>query len=230
MAFETRHPASATRRGVAILPPLLSPILWAFVLWVSVFPQTAAAHGGSSGPHAGIAVPSLSHGEMAIIAPYYGRIVALAASANDTNEPFRRVLNFAQIQRTYCLWGIMPGSVADEDSPFNECSHAYLAAAKLLLLQMRDMVAEKQAAGELVSEIDARLVQSGLSLTLCRFSNESFDTAALIRPDRGGIVFHAESLLTVIAAIAAAALLFFSAGKLWRTPLRPVEDRHTRSR
>jgi hypothetical protein len=154
---------------------------------------------------------------MAVIAPYYGRIVALASSATDTDESFRRVLNFAQIQRAYCLWGVMPGSVSDEDSPFNECSHAYLAAAKAALLQMRTMKEEKAPAGDLISEIDAALVRNNLSLILCRFSGESFDTADLIRPQLAAIVLHAKSLAaTMLALLTAAAALWWTA-RLLRT-------------
>jgi len=173
----------------------------------------AEAHtGGSSGSRAGISIPSLTHGEMAVIAPYYGRIVALASSASDTDEPFRRVLNFAQIQRAYCLWGVMPGSVSDEDSPFNECAHAYLAAAKMALLQMRTMEDEKAAAGDLISEIDAALVSNNLSLILCRFSGESFNTADLIRPQIAGIVLHTKSLAaTMLALLTAVAALWCTA-------------------
>ncbi|WP_285169098.1 hypothetical protein [Rhizobium sp. CNPSo 3464] len=181
-------------------------------------PLEAKAHSGSSsGTRAGIPIPSLTHGEMAVIAPYYGRIIALASSASDTDESFRRVLNYAQIQRAYCLWGVMPGSVGDEDSPFNECSHAYLAAAKMALLQMRTMKDEMAAAGDLVSEIDGALVRNNLSLILCQFSNEGFNTADLIRPRLAGIFLHVKSLAaTMLALMTAMAALWWTA-RLLRT-------------
>ncbi|WP_349254262.1 hypothetical protein [Rhizobium sp. CB3090] len=154
---------------------------------------------------------------MAVIAPYYGRIVALASSASDTDEAFRRVLNFTLIQRAYCLWGVMPGSAGNEDSPFNECSHAYLAAAKMVLLQMRKMKDERAAAGDLVSEIDSALVRNNLSLVLCRFSGESFNTADLIRPRLAGIFLHGKSLAaTMLALMTAVAALWWTA-RLLRT-------------
>ncbi|MBB4571755.1 hypothetical protein [Rhizobium leucaenae] len=154
---------------------------------------------------------------MAVIAPYYGRIVALASSASDTDESFRRVLNFAQIQRAYCLWGIMPGSVGDEDSPFNECSHAYLAAAKMALLQMRTMKDERASAGDLVSEIDGVLVRNNLSLILCRFSGEDFNTADLIRPQLAGIFLHGKSLAAVMLALLTAVAALWCTARLLRT-------------
>jgi hypothetical protein len=193
-----------------------------FCLLISAWPAAVAAHGGgSSGSQAGIPIPSLTHGEMAVIAPYYGRIISLAESASDTDETFRRLLNFTEIQRAYCLWGMMPGSVSDEESPFNECSHAYLAAAKAVLLQMRTMKEEKAPVGDLVSDIDAVLVRNNLSLVLCKFSGENFNTADLIRPKLADIARHAKSL----AAILSAGLLILAG--LWlgaralRLPIQP---------
>lgn len=190
-------------------------------LILSSWPTMLAAHGGgSSGSHAGIPVPSLTHGEMAVIAPYYGRIIAVAEDRSDTDETFRRLLNFAQIQRAYCLWGIMPGSVSDEESPFNECSHAYLAAAKAVLLQMRTMNGEKAQVENLVSDIDATLVRNNLSLVLCKFSGESFNTADLIRPRIADIVLHAKSLMAILSALLAIIAALWLAARALRTEPR----------
>lgn len=179
-------------------------LLAAICLVLSIWPTVLAAHGGgASGSHAGIPIPSLTHGEMALIAPYYRRIIAVAEDVPNTDETFRRLLNFAQIQRAYCLWGIMPGSVSDEESPFNECSHAYLAAAKAVLLQMRIMNGDRGSVEDLVSDIDAILVRNNLSLVLCKFSGESFNTADLVRPRPADIVVHGKSLMTVLSALMA---------------------------
>ncbi|MGY5800421.1 hypothetical protein [Rhizobium hainanense] len=196
-----------------------SSVLFAlFWLMLSSWPASVAAHGGgSSGSQAGIPIPSLTHGEMAVIAPYYGRIVSLAESTSDTDETFRRLLNFAQIQRAYCLWGLMPDSVSDEESPFNECSHAYLAAAKAVLLQMRVMKVEKASVDDLVSDIDATLVRNNLSLILCKFSGENFNTADLIRPKLADIALHAKSLVAILSA----SLLVLSGLWLGARALRP---------
>lgn len=180
-----------------------------------------AAHGGSSsGNQTGIPIPSLTHGEMAVIAPYYGRIIALAENVSDTDETFRRLLNFAQIQRAYCLWGMMPGSVSDEESPFNECSHAYLAAAKAVLLHMRTMKNETAPVGDLVSEIDATLMRNNLSLILCKFSGESFNTADLIRPKLADIVLHAGSLMAILSAVLATVAGLWLTARALRTEPR----------
>ncbi|MGO7624330.1 hypothetical protein ACC687_40870, partial [Rhizobium ruizarguesonis] len=50
-------------------------------------------------------MPEISHGEMAVMSDYRSGIIDLASRAVDTNEPFRRMLNYAEIQYSYCLWG-----------------------------------------------------------------------------------------------------------------------------
>lgn len=174
----------------------------------------SSAHGVSKGGGntAGISIPSLGHGEMAVLAPYQRAIMDLALSAADTNEPFRRVLNYAQIQYAYCLWGVMPGTIFDEASPFNECAHAYLAATKAVLLDMRSMPGEAKRADTLASQLDEELVKSGLALVLCQFSGERFNTADLIRPRFIDILAHPPSasvslgFLAIVAACAWGAL------------------------
>jgi len=159
--------------------------------------SVAEAHRrSSSGPHSGIAIAQISHGEMIMIAEYRDRIIDLAARATDTTEPFRRVLNYAQIQHAYCLWGKMPGGVTDEASPFNECSHAYLAATKAVLLSMRSMGGEAAEAEAIVSAIDAAMVLRGLALITCEFSGEAFNTANIVRPVWKDVPLHLASMAT----------------------------------
>lgn len=179
-------------------------------LCIATAATPSAAHGTRiSNSTTGLPIPSLTHGEMAIIAPYQREILGLALSAYDTHEPFRRVLNFAEIQYTACLWGMMPGSVTDEASPFNECSHAYLAAAKAVLLAMRAMPQEKIRANDIVSQIDSEMALSGMSLITCQFSNEIFNTAEVISPQWASVPTHAPSVM------AFALLLVASSGLGW---------------
>ncbi len=173
----------------------------------AVLPLLAAGDGfahqrSSGGPQSGIAIPEISHGEMIVMAENRDRIIDLAGRAIDTDEPFRRVLNYARIQYAYCLWGRMPGSVTDEASPFNECSHAYLAATKAVLLAMRDMPGEAAAAGEIVSIVDRAMVLRGLALITCQFSGEAFNTADTIRPDWTAVPGHPASLATLTGLVA----------------------------
>lgn len=134
---------------------------------------------------------------MAVIADYHREILDLAANQNRTDETFRRLLNFANLQYAACLWGVMPGSVGDETSPFNECSHAYLSATQAALTYLRAMSADKPAAEALVSRIDADMVRNGASFVMCQFSGETFNTASLVIPDWANILSHLPSLTAV---------------------------------
>jgi hypothetical protein len=182
----------------------------ASVLTLLALANVSQAHGGGGGGSgSGLPIPALSHGEMAVLAPYHRAVLDLARSAADTNEPFRRMLNFAEIQYAYCLWGTMPGGVTDEESPFNECSHAYLAATKSVLLKMRDMPREAALAGTLVSRIDTEMALNSMSLIRCQYSGETFNTADIIKPRWTSIPFHAPSALAlsgVLLAVSAAGL------------------------
>ncbi|MBX5024930.1 hypothetical protein [Rhizobium lentis] len=178
----------------------------------------ACAHGLSAGgSHAGIDIPEISHGEMAVISDYRSGIIDLASGAVDTNEPFRRVLNYAEIQYSYCLWGRVPGSVTDEESPFNECAHAYLAATKAVLMAMREMPREADRANEIISAVDIDMMRRGLALVTCQFSGEAFNTADIIKPRWSRIPLHFASM----ASLTGLAALFCPAVFALRRFLRP---------
>jgi hypothetical protein len=150
----------------------------------------------SDGDMSGIPIASLSHGQMAVISDYRNEILDLAERQSRTDETFRRLLNFGSIQYTYCLWGLVPGSLKDEASPFNECSHAYLSAARELLAYMRQTSANKQAVEDLVSRIDADMVRKRASFVQCQYSSEAFNTAGLVYPAWGDVPSHLPSLAT----------------------------------
>ncbi|WP_245314344.1 hypothetical protein [Rhizobium sp. R634] len=182
------------------------------------------AHGRSAGgSDAGLDIPEISHGEMAVISDYRRGIIALASQAVDTNEPFRRILNYAEIQYSYCLWGRMPGSVTDEESPFNECAHAYLAATKAVLMAMRDMPREAQVAGEIISAVDADMVGRGLTLITCRFSGETFNTADIIKPRWSQVPLHFASMASLTALAALFGLGVFALRRFLRPKVQSSE-------
>jgi len=172
----------------------------------------------------GIPIPALTHGQMAVIAGYRSQILDLAGRQAHTDETFRRLMNYGAIQYTYCLWGLAPGSLRDEESPFNECSHAYLSAAQALLLTMRDMPGNSPAfrrdVESLASRIDADMVRGGASLVLCQFSDEPFNTASLIRPIWSDIPSHPPSLIAfgVLAMGIGAGALGLAGGGRRRQP------------
>jgi hypothetical protein len=140
---------------------------------------------------------------MAVIARYRGDILDLAQRQTVTGPTFRRLYNHGNLQFTYCLWGLMPGSLGDEDSPFNECSHAYLATAKALLTHMAAMPSAERSAKALISDIDTEMVRSGASWILCQYSGEAFSTGAVVKPRWRDMFFHLPSVAVLLASIAA---------------------------
>ncbi len=172
----------------------------AFLLGLGLAGLTAGAadahRRGADADVSGIAIASLSHGQMAVIARYRGDILALAARQAQADATLHRLLNFGNIQHTYCLWGLVPGSIADEDSPFNECAHAYLSAARELLAHMRATSPDRRAVEDLVSRIDADMVRNQTSFVQCQYSGDTFNTASLVRPAWGEVPAHLPSLAT----------------------------------
>ncbi|GGD90766.1 hypothetical protein GCM10011390_06870 [Aureimonas endophytica] len=144
----------------------------------------AAAHGsGAVGPIEGIAIPSLTHGQMAVLQRWNGEILAEAARQPRSDERFRRIANYAALQRAACLWGLVPGSIANEESSFNGCMHATLAAERQLIVEMRRLTPERATLADLAERIERDMLSEGASLVLCRHSAEDFDTARIVAPD-----------------------------------------------
>jgi hypothetical protein len=157
-----------------------------------------AHHQGSAqtAPTEGISIPSLSHGQMAVIADNRTAILDLAARQTPTDPIMRRLETFVNLQYFACLWGIVPGSLNDENSPFNECAHAYLAATRALLMHLQGMTGDRASVRALVAKIELEMLGNGASLVLCRYSDEPFNTAEVIAPRWSGIASHPPSLMT----------------------------------
>lgn len=211
--------AAANRMAARRLRPcrrLAAALLAAWLPLLAAAPP-ALAHRRTAGPTDGILIAGISHGEMAILDAHRRAIVARAARKPLTDETFRRVLNYARIQHAFCLWGLAPGSVADEESPFNECSHAYLAAAKDLLVRMRampDMDAATRALGE---RVDRDLLLAG-ALEVCSYSADTFNTADVIRPRWAQMTVHPPTLMA-FGGLAAAGV-GMTAAMAWRRRFR----------
>ncbi len=166
-------------------------------------PSASEAHriSARSGPRpAGVSIPSLTHGQMAVIRDNLPAIRALASARLGFDLTTWRLEDYLNLQSFACLWGIVPGSVTDEDSPFNECAHAYLAAGRALLLQLsREPSADHKSIDALISKIEVEMLADGASMNLCRYSDEPFNTNEIIWPHWGMFPFHAPT----VAAFAA---------------------------
>jgi hypothetical protein len=60
---------------------------------------------------------------MSVIEGSRAAILDLAGRQFRTDRDFQRLSSFVSLQFFYCLWGAVPGSLEDEESPFNECAH-----------------------------------------------------------------------------------------------------------
>jgi|AraplaMF_Col_mMF_1032025.scaffolds.fasta_scaffold00019_186 hypothetical protein len=177
----------------------------------------AWAHRTSTGETTGISIPSLTHGQMAVIAQYRREILTLAdRQTARSDETFFRLRNYVDLQYLYCAWGLVPGSVTDEASPFNECSHAYLSGARALLLYMQTMPGDQTAVHALVDRIERDMLANNASLVLCQYSNEAFNTADHISPNWRDVPFHGPTVMTLAGVAGVFLLGAIGGGRLLR--------------
>lgn len=182
--LQPRRNRMVGRENPALPVQLLAGLLFV-ALWIAA-PTAALAHHPSSGANAvGLEISAISHSEMEFVSPYHSDIIALAERQPNTDERLRRLLNYSQIQYAYCLWGLVPGSISNEDSSFNACSHAYLAASWSLLQHLETMPAAKMSAQAILRGIDAERVANPL-LVMCENSAEIFHTDDFVVPIKPG--------------------------------------------
>ena len=163
----------------------------------AVIPAGAHHRGAPhDGPALGVGIPAISHGEMPIIAKYRTLILDLAARQPVTDPTLRRLEGFVSLQFFTCFRGLVPGSLLDESSPFNECSHAYLAGTRALLAHMAEMPGDQSAARALQERINAEIASDPAFGAFCSNSQEIFDSAAIVTPDWATIPAHPPTVLT----------------------------------
>jgi hypothetical protein len=200
----------ANSRGVRSLSLRLGIVL--LLLFAAAF-EPAWAHrerlNRSSAPQ-GISIPSLSHGQMQVIAANLPAIRALAQRQDPTDLTMRRLQDFLNLQQFVCFWGVVPGSVTDEASPFNECAHSYLAVARELLMHLRQMKGgDRTGVAALVNKIEVEMLSENAALVLCRYSDEPFNTDEVVWPRWSWIPLHVPSLATfaaILSLVAGAAI------------------------
>jgi hypothetical protein len=146
---------------------------------------------------------------MAVISDNLSAIRALANARIGFDMTTWRLEDYLNLQSFACLWGLVPGSIADEESPFNECAHAYLAAGRALLLHLSESPgSDRKAVDTLISKIEIEMLANNASLTMCRYSDEPFNTNDVIFPRLREIRFHlptAAFTAAVLVAIGGAA-------------------------
>ncbi|MFC2250338.1 hypothetical protein ACETRX_11995 [Labrys portucalensis] len=200
-------PGRNTISGVLSLTGRLVGALLLVLLANSAFAHRQASDGDGTG--AGIPIPNLTHGQMAVIAANMPDILALADRQTGLDETARRLRAFVDWQYFFCFRGLVPGSLKDEESPFNECSHAYLAGTQALLLKLRQTRGDRAEVRALVDKVGLDMVRNNASLVLCRFSGEAFNTADVVSPRWSEVPGHPPSLATF------GGLAFLIGGAVW---------------
>lgn len=192
----------ATRRALLLVLSLLA-----------ITPACAHHRSTSGGPIRGVAIPAIAHGEMPVVAEYRNRILALAARQPVTDPTLRRLAGFVSLQTFACFWGLVPGSLSDEASPFNECTHAYLAGVKALLAHMTSMPGDQSAARELEAGMDAEIANDPAARAVCSNSSQAFGSANVIGPDWQLAATHIPTVLTFAAIVVLVAAGFATTGR-----------------
>jgi hypothetical protein len=190
-----------------------SPLLAAILTMLAMTPVCAHHQPQNDGLIRGVAITAISHGEMPVIARYRSWILDLAARQPVTDPTLRRLAGFVGLQRFACVWGLVPGSISDEQSPFNECSHAYLAGTRALLAHMIEMPGDQSAAREVAARIAAEIASDPTAQAVCSNSSQTFDSADVIGPDWQLAPLHAPTVLTFAAL---ALLIVISVAAMFR--------------
>ena len=170
----------------------------------------------NDGPIRGVAIPAISHGDMQVIARYRSWILDLAARQPVTDPTLRRLAGFISLQRFACFWGLVPGSISDEQSPFNECSHAYLAGTRTLLAHMAGMPGDQSAAKEVEARIAAEIASDPAAHAMCSNSDQTFDSADVIGPDWRLAPLHTPTVLTFAALALLVVMSLVVTVRRWR--------------
>ena len=180
---------------------------------IAMLPASAPVCAHHQSPHegaiVGIAIPAITHGEMLVVAKYRAEILDLAARQPRTDPTLRRLVGFVSLQHFACFWGLVPGSLSDEASPFNECSHADVAGARALLMHMVAMPGDQSSARALAARIETDVASDPAFSALCSNSAQSFDSGMVIGPDWQLAPAHLPTVLTSFA------LLVLATAGLW---------------
>jgi hypothetical protein len=140
---------------------------------------------------------------MEVISDNLPAIRVLASSRIRFDMTTWRLEDYLNLQSFACLWGVVPRSITDEDSPFNECAHTYLAAGRALLVQLREAQGvDHNAVEALIRKVEAEMLTNGASLNLCRYSDEPFNTNEVIWPHWSEVFSHPPTLATLGALFA----------------------------
>jgi hypothetical protein len=188
-----RQIEAPNRNAFRCLPKRYVHLVIILLLAAGASPARAHHRDAANAAPAGISIPSLMHNQMGVIANNRTAILDLAKRQIATDPPLRRLQTFINLQFFACMWGIVPGGLDDENSPFNECTHAYLAATRALLIHLQAISDDHAAVEALAGKVEREMLDNGASLFVCRYGDEPFNTAEIIGPHWSEIPGHVPS-------------------------------------
>jgi len=165
------------------------------MLSLTLHAPAEAHHKRNSASNAGLIIPNLSHGQLRVIAKYKNAILDLSNRQLRPDADTQTLHNFINLQFTYCFWGLVPGSLANEDNPFNACTHAYLAGSKALLQRLERASEHPAEIRELAMRINVDMLLEETALEICGNGVEPLNTTDIIMPEWLGFTFNPIVLL-----------------------------------
>lgn len=204
-----------TRRLELVAPAKWQHRLSALILMLTICTPVWAHHQmPRTSRIKGLEIPAIAHGEMLVIAKHRSEILDLANRLPNSDQIVRQLMSFVGLQHLICFWSLVPGSLTEDESPFNECSHAALAGTRALLTHMTEMDSEQPAATALLAQIDAEILNDPVASAVCANSGENFETGTLVRPDWSLVWNHPPTLLSLFGFAASVAAGLAIAGLL----------------
>jgi len=192
------------QRATNTLIALLGVAIYLFGLSLGSSEPASAHHQLKNLDTSGLSIPNLTHGQLKVMTRYRTTILALAEKQISPDRETRTLQNFANLQFAYCLWGLVPGSVTEENNPFNACSHAYLAASKALLERLQTVGDDRVEANALAAQINSDMLQQHSALEICGNSVDPFNTASIILPEWFDVTFNPLIILLSIIVLGTA--------------------------
>jgi hypothetical protein len=173
-----------------------SRVLAALLITLALSLPASAHRSHKGGENAGgVSIPNLTHGQLRVVMQYRAAILGLADRQSRPDLIARTLQNFVNLQFSYCLWGLVPNSVSNEESPFNECSHAYLAATKALLDHLRQSREAREPANALAQKIELEMLENAAASVICGNGIAPFNTAQIVMPEWQGVTFNPLAIL-----------------------------------
>ncbi|MGJ5197039.1 hypothetical protein [Bradyrhizobium sp. HKCCYLRH1030] len=194
---------AACRTKQALTEKLVVMLMAALI--IAVAPAQAHHMPKPEGTQLGHSVPAIGHGEMLVVARYRSAILDLAQHQMRTDPTMRRLMGYVSLQHFACWWGLVPGSLTDEASPFNECSHADMAGTRALLTHLSTMPGAQSQARALEERIASEIAADPAFAALCSNSDETFDSGVIIGPEWRMAPSHIPTILTGLSLLVLAA-------------------------